>query len=433
MKILFFPNDSGGGLGHIKMCLAIAGEAKNRGHLSAFVLSEQKFASQIKKRFPVFVPSFYPRKLKRMADFASMNWKRKQPLYTEISKIDYLVLRDGLVSEHIIGKRVKRYLQAIKKFKPHVLVADTDLTARIVSRITNIPVVQIVRYLSHPDTARLIWWKEPEKEMIPPQSAGLFNGYFRKMGLPELKEAEKLLEGDLYIVPSIPEIEPIAVSEKTHFTGALLSKESDGESQPFCKELDRLSPFVYMTIGGGAGPVGNRELFEAAIKGFSKLPLNLVVSTGKKFGSRSFRGLPDNVHFFEWLPGNLAISKAKMVIAHGGYVTMMESLFHARPSLIIPFHSEQEGNGRRLQQLGCAKVLKLSRQEFRTVEGRWRYGEYSYLVQDRFDLTCEELAESVKGIMNNQEYFVNALKLQAKIKAYGGAAQAVKLIEENVS
>lgn len=433
MKVLFIPNDSGGGLGHISMCSSLAQQAKARGHECAFLLSEGKYVPLLSQEYRVLVSSAYMGKAKRIVAAVIGAYRSRTPLYTEISNIDYLVLRDGLGSDRILGKRVIHYLGAIKKYRPHVLVGDTDICSRIVSRISGLPLVQIVRYISHPQTARVIWWKEEDPELKPPESLGLFNAYFKKIGLPEIAATKELLEGDLYLVPSIPEIEPILASEKTHFVGALLQEKDRNPLQKKEMVTDDLNPLIYMTIGGGAGPVGNRSLFETAIRAFSTLPLRLVISTGNKFPSRSFTSLPSNVSIFEWLPGGMTISRAHMIISHGGYATMMESLFHAKPSLIIPFHSEQEGNGRRLQQLGCAQVLKLSGQEYRAIEGHWKYGKYNYLIQDRYDLTPRELRESVLKIINNKKYFENAKKLQERILTYGGADMAVQIIERHVS
>lgn len=42
--------------------------------------------------------------------------------------------------------------------------------------------------------------------------------------------------------------------------------------------------------------------------------------------------------------------------------------------IIVHFHSEQEGNGRRLEQLGYAKVLKLGKAPFEMITGTENYG-----------------------------------------------------------
>ena len=119
-----------------------------------------------------------------------------------------------------------------------------------------------------------------------------------------------------------------------------------------------------------------------------------------------------------------------MVIFHGGYSTMMETVNWGKPTITIPFHSEQEGNGRRLEQAGCGLVVKLSRESYRQVTSEWKYGNYSYLVQDRYDLTPEELIENIRKIRFHSEYKHNAEKLQSKNKEYNGPGKALDLLEK---
>jgi hypothetical protein len=63
------------------------------------------------------------------------------------------------------------------------------------------------------------------------------------------------------------------------------------------------------------------------------------------------------MHVFSWLPGAAMVARADVVLFHGGYGTMMETIRAGVPSVLLPFHTEQEGNGRRLEQNGAAQVL----------------------------------------------------------------------------
>jgi UDP:flavonoid glycosyltransferase YjiC (YdhE family) len=119
-----------------------------------------------------------------------------------------------------------------------------------------------------------------------------------------------------------------------------------------------------------------------------------------------------------------------LVIFHGGYGTMMESIACGKPTITIPFHSEQEGNGRRLGQLGCGLVVKLSKENYKRIEGKWKYGSYSFLVQYRYDLTAEELIREVNKILFNAEYLNKAQTIQSKVKDYHGPKKTMELIEK---
>lgn len=122
------------------------------------------------------------------------------------------------------------------------------------------------------------------------------------------------------------------------------------------------------------------------------------------------------------------ISKADLVVFHGGYGTMMKSINRGKPTITIPFQSEQEGNGRRLEQLGSGRVVKLSRERYKRLETKWKYGSYSYLVQNRYDLDAEELRKNVDELLLNPNYSSRSKDLQKKFNKYGGPEKAMELI-----
>ena len=436
MRILFFPSDLGGGFGHISRCLALAQEAKLRGHDCTFVINDGKYEKNIKDDFKVFISKIYshwPLFFSLMKDRFVRLKSPVGPLFTEFTGLDYQVVRDGLVNRQLVKRKLTQYLKIVRRFKPDVLIGDTNLLAWMLGKKAAIPVVQIVRYASHPKTAKLIWWKNEPEDMIPPNSSEIFNPLLMKMGLKPINRAEELLQGDLYIVPSIPEIEPIPEDENTIHVGALIISKRNNEIPSWMQEIDGNQPLIYITIGGGAGPVGNKLFFSTLVEAFTDKPLQVVVSTSSKFESQTHLNAPKNIRFFKWVPGKLLTSKADLVIFHGGYGTMMESIACGKPTIMIPFQSEQEGNGRRLEQLGCGLVVKLSKERSKCIEDKWKYGTYAYLVQNRYDLTAEELFREVNKLLSNSEYLLRAQSLREKVKKYRGPEKAIELIEKHWS
>ncbi len=433
MRLLFFPSDLGGGFGHISRCLALAHEAACRGHTCAFVMNDTKYEQQLQKDFNVFISkkhpqyssllSFLKRKIGRLYAYPA-------PLFTEISGLDYQVIRDGFVNENIIKKKVAQYHKMVRTFKPDVLVGDTNLLVRMLSKKADVPVVQIVRYASHPKTAKLIWWQDEPAGMIPPDASALFNPLRMEMGFKPVTKAEDLLQGDLYIVPSIPEIEPVPEDEKTIHVGELTVPNRHDEIPSWLQDIDDTQPLVYITIGGGAGPVGNTLFFSTIVEAFTRKAIQVIVSTSSKFDPATFPNLPPNIRFFTWVPGKLIISKADVVIFHGGYGTMMETVTCGKPTITIPFQSEQEGNGRRLEQLGSGLVVKLSQENHQRIEARWKYGTYSFFVQNTYELTAEELYGKVHELLHHNKYRHNAEYLQSKVKNYHGPQQVMELVEK---
>jgi len=435
MKIMFFPSDAGGGFGHLSRCLAIAHEANKRGHICRFLLNDRKYEKRVVDFFPVDL-SCRRLSLSKFVDkwMRVLNKKKTTlPLFTEISGLNYQVIRDGFFDGGIVREKIKKYLKPIRVFGPDLLVGDTNLLAWMVSRHVDLPLVQIVRYASHPETAKLIWWKNKGAPIIPPDASAVFNPLLKRQGLETIDRAEDLLNGDLYLVPSIPEIEPVPENGKTFFTGELTLTGDDSRVPPWLNEIDEKYPLIYITIGGGAGLVGSTLFFKSIIGAFANKSLKLIVSTSGNFNRSDLPCPPENILFHKWVPGRHVISRSDLVVFHGGYGTMMETLSNGKPMVVIPFHTEQEGNGRRLEKLGCARVVRLSRQACQIVNGRWKHGEYSYGIQNRYELRDEELYRHVSQVLQDGIYLNSARKLRAKIRDYGGAEKAMEIIESRFS
>lgn len=434
MNLLFFPSDLGGGCGHVSRCRAIAHAARKHGHTCAFVLNAVKYRPLIEKDFPVFMAT--PNRLVawtaglRTSISGMAGWRsRPQPLFTEFPTLDYQVLRDGLVDPGAIGARLDQYRKIVAACRPHVLVGDTNLLVWMLGRCTGVPVVQIVRAATHPKTARLIWWKDIATELVPPCTAPVFNVVLEHLRFPRIEKAEDLVRGDRYLIPSTPEIEPVPPDATTAHVGALTLQPS-GDRQPvWLRQLDTGTPVVYITIGGGAGQVGTARFFETVIEAFRDSPVQVVVSTSAKFKKRVTGATPRNIAFYDWVPGLMTIQRADVVVFHGGYGTMMEILSCGKPSLTIPYHSEQEGNGRRVEALGCGRVRRVSLQEPRQVMRSWQYGTYTFLVQDRYDLGPVDLRAHVCELCDTGCFRDNARSLQEKLRHCGGVDRAVREIE----
>lgn len=434
MRILFLPSDTGGGFGHISRCLALARECKSTGHTCAFVLNDTKYENKVGSDFAVYVAAKITSFRDRLFGRITGVFRRKidsPPLYLMISGLDYQVVRDRFFTTKDVEYVLAEYWKVVRDFKPDVLVGDTNLLVWMLGRKADLPVVQVVRYASHPATAKLIWWHAIPENMIPPDSAALFNPILERAGLENIARAEDLLRGDLYMVPSMPELEPILPSADTQFVGGLLAGTKPQNETSWTDDW-RVGdhPLIYVSIGGGASSVGSRMFFSMLAEAFSGFPARVVVSTGGKFPSESFSSLPANVRFFDWVPGRALISMADLVIFHGGYATMMETVAAGKPTIIVPFHSEQESNGRRLEQLGAGRVLRLSHEAFEEVKASWPQGTYSYLIQKSFDLVPDELRLAARDILADSEYTYKTQVLQNKIASYGGSSKAVDLIQK---
>jgi len=436
MRILFLPSYLGGGFGHIGRCLALAEEAEARGWETAFLLGGphlDKVEGSDRRRVFRLLWSDRPRGF--------------EPAYTLISGMNYQILRDGLTSQRAIRAALDAQFAQVEQFRPDVLVADAWPLAGLLAQRSGVPLVQIVRSGIHPDGPGLLWWRATPPELLSPDPRPLFNPILRSWEMEPVERAEDLLAGDLYLVPSSPELDPLpdfapggvkrpscltadGALDRTVYVGPLVRQQSDAELE-WLAALDPQRPLVYITTGGGAEGVGGAEFYRRLIEAFRDMPqVQGVASTGRRFSPGDFPQPPANLRLESWVNGPAMIARSRLVVYSGGYGTTMEMVQAGVPGVVIPSHSEQESNARRLEVLGVARVLLPSREKPAAVWRKWAGGRYSVLISPHNDLTAADLRSEIEAALRDESMLQAARRLQDVAAGRQGAVKAVDEIEK---
>jgi len=431
-RVLLFPSYRGGGFGHVGRCLALAEELARRGWEVAFVLGGPHADRVAAAGWPVFRPPPLPLSayLRRRLE-AALGRFRPSPVYLFFSDLNFQALRDGFHTSQIVQQQVEWELDVVNRFRPDVLISDVWLLTSIVGRLVGLPVVQIIRSAAHPACPRLVWWRDFPSQVRSPDVSLVFNPALEQWGLPPIRRVEDLLDGDLLLVPSIPELDPLPPGvERTRYVGLLVRPDRGSERVPdWLEALPRDRPVVYVTVGGGSDAVRGLNLLPLWEATFAGTGWEVVVSTGGRSVPRRWRRR-GNLRAFPWVPGAAMVARADAVLFHGGYGTMMETVRAGVPSVVLPFHTEQESNGRRLQQSGAAQVLAPEDDDLESLEGRWGGGQFVALVCRRLPFQPHQVREAVSAILQDDLYRASAARLRCSQATYGGAALAAELLAD---
>ena len=421
-RALLLPSYLGGGYGHIGRCLALSEELKQRGWQTAFALGGHHAARLAKEGHRVY-------RLRR--PFEPGPESTEGPAFTVFSDMNYQLVRDGLHNRRLISASLAEQLSVVSHFKPDLLVVDASPLARILAHLTGLPLAQIVRSANHPLAARLIWWQAPPEGLLSPDPRSVFNPLLEQLGMLAISGAVDLLQGDLYLVPSFPELDPLPQGlPHTHFVGPLTRRVvQEPEVPDLLENIDPDRPLVYVTLGGGAGPVGGPSFYRLLFEALAVAEIQVIASTGARVSPQDLPLPPANFRLTSWAPGLAVIARSSLVVYPGGYGTTMELVRAGVPGLVIPFHTEQESNGRRLAANGAGKILLPSTSDQEQVCQNWPGGRFAYLIHRASDLTPDLLRDTVLGLLNDPGCRENALHLKQIAGCYGGAAQAADLLE----
>jgi len=420
-KVLLLPSDHGGGRGHVARSLYLAQKLNQLGCRTAVVLDKQ-FEKQ--KDPLVQLVRFNPRwekivkyQLKRPVKPAVRSTSKLSalPVFHQIGSLAYQVPRDNYLSERIVKYRLKHLGKIIDRFKPDVLIGDTHFLTRLAGKRYDIPVVQITRLAGFPERPKFLWWMEEKPFLEEPDGAAPFRKAARDVGLEEPQRAEDLLKGDRYIIPAIYKIEPIRNSDKEiYYTGPLSPTRFTPKRLPFFEEKNEY-PRIYITIGGGSIRYNEEYFFNLLIDIFNRSDFKVLVTTAGRAPAKQFNGRAANVYFVDWVDGPSAVYHSDLVIHHGGYSTTIETLLGGKPAIVLPSHSEQEGNGYRLAKLQVGEVVPIYSEPLTPLEFVWPYGKYTINVAYNLDLNGPKLLQKINDML------------------YGGAYERLKRVADQLT
>ncbi len=213
-----------------------------------------------------------------------------------------------------------------------------------------------------------------------------------------------MLSRYLYIAPVPPDYrDPDFPHPKTtHWIRPHAQKSR--EPYPLKKHYPN-APTIYFTLG----TVFNTEsgdLFSRVLSGLSTLKINLIVTVGKHIDPTEFGSQPDNIQIEQFIPQLTLLPQVDCVVSHGGSGSVIATLAHGLPMVLIPMGADQPHNADRCQALGVAEIL------------------------DPITLTPDSVKETVSTVLNPPSYHKNTKQLRDKIDILPEPSHAVTLLEQ---
>ena len=161
-------------------------------------------------------------------------------------------------------------------------------------------------------------------------------------------------------------------------------------------------PTVYATLGTAYNRTPG--VFAAILGGLDDLPLNLIVTAGDQ-DPAAFGTVPPHVHIERYIPQSLLFPFCDLVVTHGGFGTVMTSLDHGLPMVVVPIAADQPDNARRCADLGLARVVAPG------------------------DRTPDAIRTAVLAVLGGPAYRARAARLRDELRALPDLGFAVTLLE----
>src|SRR5688500_7535798 len=235
-------------------------------------------------------------------------------------------------------------LALARTWKPDIIVRDlTEFSGCIVAERLGLPHASVQLAAYRPEFHRLI--TDP------------LNRLRESVGLPPETNHE-MLHRYLMLSPRHPDFQDrdSPLPPTAHTVRHISFNASAEEHLPdWVADLPE-RPTVYATLGTVFND--STAIFAAILEGLRDEPINLILTVGRNINPTTFGPQPPNVHIERYIPQSLLLPHCDLVITHGGSGTVMDTLSHGLPMVVIPIAADQPPNAKSCARLGTARVTE---------------------------------------------------------------------------
>jgi UDP:flavonoid glycosyltransferase YjiC (YdhE family) len=315
MKLLIAPMaiPAGESQGPMSRSRALVIEARNRGHEVAFCAAEDPNYRPVEgvANFRAPLPSLFglPPWLGSVLSCLGRPLGVQQRVAARIRSFEQVLSLLGATARRFFARDVEALRQAIRTFQPDVVITMQRIAAIVAARLERVAIAADYGYALQPSFAS-----------SPECSAGV-RAYLQENGLPTVHSALEIFDwADIKFVASSYDLEPINGENVIHVGPLLPPAPPVYTSEP----RDRIIAYV------GTGVLSPSRVLRVLRDAFDGTPFEVYLASQQL--TPFHRGRLHVQPFFDFdalLPG------AVVSIHHGGQNSVMKSLIHGVPQLIV--------------------------------------------------------------------------------------------------
>lgn len=297
------------------------------------------------------------------------------------------------------------YRAIIEQIKPDVIVTDLHVPGSMVARSLHIPTLSIAQscFLPSRTHPHIVWWKKPPAEL--PSVTPAINTVLEKYGTEPISCTEDLQIGDITVLPSFPEFDPIvSIDAKTHYVGPILDDTMVTTRLPDAM-VDKKLIFLYPGRSKDSSGDSGLSIMETVVPALEAMDIPTLVSTGgfEYAGYEQNRG---SVFFTNWVSLLSLAPQCEIIIHHGGHETILTAILAGIPQLVLPTFAEREYNARNLVALGLGRMIPFE------------------------EFSPKKVQEEIEQLRSDPSYTNNAQAWRDTIKKrnYGGINKVIELV-----
>jgi MGT family glycosyltransferase len=230
------------------------------------------------------------------------------------------------------------------------------------------------------------------------------------------KDIAQLVLGfpELVLLPEAFDLPGRGNEPEVYYVGAGVDLARKEESYPWAS-IDSSLPLIYCAYGSQSQLQKNagQRFFQTAFAAATTRPdWQFIVATGSWLETENFPDVPPNVTLSKWVPQLEVLSRADLMITHGGFNTVKECILMGAPMIALPsknfrdhFSSAERvvyhglGLQRDIAEVSSTELISLIDQILNDQSFKLRVDlmREKFLQQDRFDIAIKVIENSISG------------------------------------
>jgi UDP:flavonoid glycosyltransferase YjiC (YdhE family) len=296
---------------------------------------------------------------------------QKHPLYTlPLERVDHaLASGKRLYEKRDLRAYLAADLEVLDRVQPALVIGDFRLSLTVAAPLRGVPFAALINAYWSPFAVHE-GFPLPEHPIVELLGVELAARYFPKAlprvfahfakpvnelrkqhGLPAIGSLPDVLTfADYVLHPDVPEIVPTRGLPSTHaYLGHV--PWSPNVPMPALDGLAPTRPLVYVTLGSS----GKWDRLGLVLSALAELPVNVLLSTA---GRKEDVAAAPHLRSARYVPGDLAASRAALVISNGGASTAYQALSAGCPVVGIPYNLDQYLAMTAIEKTGAGVLLR---------------------------------------------------------------------------
>lgn len=257
--------------------------------------------------------------------------------------------------------------------KPDMVIGDFRLSLAVSAARSSIPYLNITNAYWSPHAE--LKFPVPELPLVKVLGVGLAQRVFdlarpaafayhclpmhrlrRRHGLPSLGFDLRRVytHADHVLYADLPDWVPMGELPSNHHLLGPLCWSPSMPSPPWWDDMPGDRPLIYITLGSS----GRADLLPMLVEALEPLPVGIMAATA---GRVDIAPQDKRVHLADYLPGEDAAARARLVICNGGSPTVYQALAAGVPVLGLPTNLDQYLNMQAVVRHGAGLCLRADR------------------------------------------------------------------------